>query len=375
MRERERETPVIRKRCLRLRNGDDHLLLDLLSLGGELGDVGTLDLAEHGLSDDGGDLVWVAVGGGAAVLEVTLVLGGDGARDADRGAAVGDAPGELVVGGGLVLAGHAELVVLAVDGHVLGLAGGELLHGSLDGLHAALLTGLLGGDVGVETSTVPIAGDGLGSEGDLGTELLSNAVKNEAGHPELVAHGDVVAGTNLVFPLSGHDFSVGAGDVDVGVQAGLVVSLDDVTAEDLAGTYTAVVGTLRSREAVLGPAIGPAELVEKSVLLLETEPELVLLVRVEDDSCIVTEVVRVGRAVRHVGLAHDQDIVAETEGVGVECDRAEVDIRVVAGSLTRRRTVKVPFWEVVKTRNLLGESLDESLASMGESGSSGRRSE
>lgn len=234
-----------------------------------------------------------------------------------------------------MLAGHAELVVLAVDGHVLFLAAGELLHGGLDGLHAALGTGLLGGDVGVETSAVPVAGDGLGGEGDLGTELLGNAVEDEAGHPELVAHGDVVAGTDLVLPLGGHDLGVGAGDVDLGVQAGLVMSLDDVTAEDLAGAYTAVVGTLGSGETVLGPAVRPAELVEKSVLLLETEPELVLLVLLEDDGSIVTVVVRVGATIRHVGLAHDENVVAETEGVGVVRNGAQVDIGVVAGRLAR----------------------------------------
>lgn len=234
-----------------------------------------------------------------------------------------------------MLAGHAKLVVLAVDGHVLLLAAGELLHGLLDGLHAALGASLLGGDVGVETSAVPVAGDGLGGEGDLGAKLLSDAVEDEARHPELVAHGDVVAGADLVLPLGGHDLGVGAGDVDLGIQAGLVVSLDDVTAEDLAGSYTAVVRALRSGETVLGPAVWPAELVEKSVLLLETEPELVLLVLLEDDSGIVTEVVGVGATIRHVGLAHDKDIVAETEGVGVVRNGAKVHIRVVAGRLAR----------------------------------------
>jgi hypothetical protein len=322
-------------KCLRLGNGHNHLLLNFFRLSVELGNVGALDLAEHCLGNDGSELVWVAVGRGAAVLEVALVLGSNGAGNADRGATVSDAPGELVIRRSLVLAGHAQLVVLAVDGHVLLLAGGELLHGLLDGLHAALSTRLLGGHVGVQTSAVPVAGDGLGREGDLGAELLGNAVEDEARHPKLVAHLDIVAGTDLVLPLSGHDLGVGAGDVDVGVQAGLVVGLDDVTAEDLAGAYTAVVGALRSRETVLGPAIGPAKLVEKSVLLLETEPEVVCLVLLEDDGGVVAEVVRVGLAVRHVGLAHDEDVVAEAEGAGVICDRAEVDIRVATGRLAR----------------------------------------
>jgi hypothetical protein len=343
---------------LGLSDGDDHLLLDLLGFRVEPEDVGALDLSEHSLSDDSGELVRVAVGSGATVLEVALVLGGDGAGDAHGGAAVGDAPGELVVGGGLVLARHAQVVVLAVDAHVLLLAARELLHGGLDGLHAALRAGLLGGDVGVQTGTVPVAGDGLGGEGHLGTELLSDAVENEARHPELIAHSDIITRADLVFPLSRHDLRVGAGDVDLGVQAGLVVCLDNIAAEYLAGAYTAVVRALGSGEAVLGPAVGPAELVEEGVLLLEAEPELVLFVLLEDDGGIVAEVVAVGAAIRHVRLAHDEHVVAKTEGVGVVCDRAEVDIRVVTGGLARRGTVKVPFWEVVETCDLLVESLE-----------------
>lgn len=141
------------------------------------------------------------------------------------------------------------------------------------------------------------------------------------------------ARTDLVLPLSRHDLGVGAGDVDASVQAGLVVSLDDVAAEDLARADTAVVRTLGTGEAALGPAIGPAVDVEQGVLLLETEPEFVLLVGLNHDGSIVAVVVGVRLAVSAPSLAHDEDIVAETEGVGVEGNRAEVDIRVVTGSL------------------------------------------
>lgn len=55
----------------------------------------------------------------------------------------------------------------------------------------------------------------------------------------------------------------------------------------------------------------------------------------EDDGGIVAEVVCVGLAIRHVGLAHDQDVVAQTEGVRVEGNGAEVDVGVVTGRLAR----------------------------------------
>lgn len=232
-----------------------------------------------------------------------------------------------------MLASHAQLVVGAVDGHVLGLAGREFLHGGLNGLHATLSTSLLGGNVGVQTGAVPVTRNGLGGKSDLGTKLLGNAVEDKARNPELVAKLDVFARANLVFPLSRHDLGIGSGDVDVGVQAGLVVRLDNVTAEDLASAYTAVVWALRGGEAVLGPAIGPAKLVEEGVFLLETEPELVLGVGLEDNGGVVAEVVRVGLAIRHVGLAHDEDVVTQTEGVREEVDGAEVDIGVFARRL------------------------------------------
>jgi len=80
------------------------------------------------------------------------------------------------------------LVALTIDGNVLDVAGLKLLHGSLNSLHAALSTGGSSRDVAVETGTVPLALDGLGLEGDADTELLSDAVKDETRHPEVVTH-------------------------------------------------------------------------------------------------------------------------------------------------------------------------------------------
>ena len=147
-------------------------------------------MCTYSLNDHAGDLVGVGVGGGPAVLEVTLALLCTGAVDTDRSTTVRDAPGELVVSGGLVAASHAGLVALTVDLHVLDVALAESLHGLLDGLHAALLAHRLGGDVAVKTGTVPLTGDRLGVEGDAGTELFGDTVEEEARHPELVTDCD-----------------------------------------------------------------------------------------------------------------------------------------------------------------------------------------
>lgn len=173
---------------------------------------------------------------------------------------------------------------------------------------------------------------------------------------------NALARADLVLPLSGHDLGVGAGDVDAGVQAGLVVGVDDVAAEDLAGADTAVVGALGPGEAVLGPAIGPAVDVEERVLLLEAEPKLLRGVRLHKDVGVAAEVIRVGLAVGAPRLAHDEDVVTETERVRVEGDGAEVDIGIVAGRLARRRAVEVPLWQLIHRGGLLGERLRRALA-------------
>lgn len=96
--------------------------------------------------------------------------------------------------------------------------------------------------------------------------LLKNILEEESGNPELITHGDTLGGSNLELPLSGHDLGVGSRDVNAGVQAAsvlanvsrdwaswrprkddhipcLVVSLDNVTLNDLASANTAVVRT------------------------------------------------------------------------------------------------------------------------------------
>lgn len=141
--------------------------------------------------------------------------------------------------------------------------------------------------------------------------------------------------TDLVLPLSGHNLGVGAGNVDAGVEASLVMRLDNVSAEDLAGTNTTVVRTLRSGETVLGPAVWPSLNIEKGVLLFKTEPETVLLVLLHEESGGMAEVVLVWLAVTHPCLAHDENVGPGTEGVVVDGDWAKVDIRVVTRSLIR----------------------------------------
>jgi len=50
----------------------------------------------------------------------------------------------------------------------------------------------------------------------------------------VVTHGDALTRTDLELPLGRHDLSVDTADVDAGVEACAVMSLNEVTREDLA---------------------------------------------------------------------------------------------------------------------------------------------
>ena len=157
-------------------------------------------------------------------------------RDTDRSTTVGDTTRELADVASLMATGEAEVVVLAVDGDVLVVALRELGDGILDVLHAAGLAHRLRGVVGVAARAVPVALEGLGVGGDLDAPLLGDADEEVAGHPEVVAHRDALAGTDLELPLGGHDLGIDTGDVHTGIQARAVVGLNQVAREDLSGT-------------------------------------------------------------------------------------------------------------------------------------------
>jgi hypothetical protein len=116
---------------------------------------------------------------------------------------------------------------------------------------------------------------------------------------------------------------------------------------------------LRSRETTGGPAVGSVVKTEKSVLLLKTEPGLVVGVGVHDLHAVMSVVVLVGSAIGVPALSENDDVGRATEGIGVDGARSEVDIGVVTGGLAGGRTIEVPDGEVLGLVLLLRESLRE----------------
>lgn len=175
-------------------------------------------------------------------------------------------------------------------------------------------------------STVPITLKRLGMERDLNTEFLSNSLEKISGHPEVVTHLNADARADLEFPLRWHDFSIDSADLDASVQAGLVVGLDNITGVDFAGSDTAVIWALRSRETTDGPAVWFSKGIKKGIFLLETEPGLVLCVFVHQFGTFGAVVEFVWCAIRVVAFGEDEDVVPTSEGVSEHSDGFEVDI-------------------------------------------------
>lgn len=173
---------------------------------------------------------------GTPVLEVTIALSADMTGDTNGGTTVGNTRGENTDVASLMATSETHVIVLTVNGDVLIVSEGQLLDRSLDGLHSAGLTHLLGAVVGVAASTVPVTLEGLGVEGDLDIPLLGNTDEEVTSHPEVITHGDTLTRSDLELPLRGHDLGVDTRDVDTGVEASTVVGFDQVTSEDLTST-------------------------------------------------------------------------------------------------------------------------------------------
>lgn len=157
-------------------------------------------------------------------------------RDTDRSTTVSDTRAEGSDVASFMTTSQTKIIVLSIHSDVLIVTLGQLLDSSFDVLHASGLTHGLGGIVGVATSTIPVTLERLGVEGYLETPLLGDTNEEIAGHPKVVTHRNTFARTNLEFPLSRHDFSIDTTDVNARIEAGTVVSFNEVTSKDLSSS-------------------------------------------------------------------------------------------------------------------------------------------
>ena len=80
--------------------------------------------------------------------------------------------------------------------------------------------------------------------------------------------------------------------------------------------------------------------------MLEAEPGLVLGMGGHELGALVTIVVLVRCAIVVPALGEDENVGAETDGVGEDGNGLQVHVRVLAGSLAGGGAIKVPYREV-----------------------------
>lgn len=68
-------------------------------------------------------------------------------------------------------------------------------------LQTPFLTHLLGTEVGVAASSIPVPWNGLWVKRGHNAEVFTNPVQEEAGYPQMVSHLNALTRANLEFPL------------------------------------------------------------------------------------------------------------------------------------------------------------------------------
>ena len=155
--------------------------------------------------------IWINIAGWAPILYISFAfVGGCGRGDAERRSSITNAVGELVDRRGFMVTSQSLLVVITIHFNVFLMPRCKLSHHEMNVLHATgSCTHSLGREVGVAARAIPVL-EKLGGERDVDVEVLSNASKNVARHPEVISDGNALDRADLVFPLAGHDFCVGA---------------------------------------------------------------------------------------------------------------------------------------------------------------------
>jgi len=155
--------------------------------------------------------------------------------------------------------------------------------------------------------------------------------------------------------------------LDASVEAGFVVSISNGTTECDVGTNTAVVRSLLAGVAIVGPAEGLlselGRLGNKSVFLLDTVPSLLLgdFLMVPNLFGVVSEVGVCGDeflaslVLPVEALTDDKNVVLSSEGISVDPDGLQNDLRLLSGGLVAGRSIVVPFGQF---RDVLNRAIE-----------------
>ncbi len=169
------------------------------------------------------------------------------------------------------------------------------------------------------SGSIPVTLDRLGVNTDFNAEGFSDTVEEVSSHPEVVAAFNSFASSDLELPLSGHNLAIGSVNLNTGIEAGFIMSFHDISAFIESGADGAVVRSLGLGVVTQGPAEGPGQSSsnggQNSVLLLNSEPRVVLADVREDFGREMSEIRYCGLAINMVGLAKHNFIGSASEGV------------------------------------------------------------
>lgn len=220
-------------------------------------------------------------------------------------------------------------VVVTVDFDVFGVLLFELLDSSDDVLDSALGSHFFRRYIGVGSGSVPVSIKRLSGEGDYNSQFLSDPDEQETSEPHLITRIDTSRWSDLELPLGRHHFCVDTRDRDSTIETCFVVGLDQVTSQNLAGSDTTIVWSLRSWETASWPAVRSTLLIHEGILLLDSEPSLVNGVLFRQLCSLMSVIELVRSAIVLPAFCHDDDVVAASERVFPELDWTEEHIRVV----------------------------------------------
>mmetsp|Transcript_44354 Transcript_44354/g.128244 ORF Transcript_44354/g.128244 Transcript_44354/m.128244 type:complete len:301 (-) Transcript_44354:80-982(-) len=213
----------------------------------------------------------------------------------------------------------------------------------------------------MHTGSIPISvNDGLGVKRAVDLVVLAHTLKDVSRHHQLITGIKSNTRSNLVFLLTGHNFSIGSRDGDTGIKACLVHGISDFASETVFGSNRAVIGTLGPRGHT---ALGPSERstfvqVEKSEFLLHAEPDFFVVLSFEGLFSNSTGIAGKRLASWSPGITHDQNVVnavvTGTEGVTENSAWSKAHLRVVTWSLASRTSIEIPLGKLVNAGSLFG---------------------
>ena len=110
---------------------------------------------------------------------------------------------------------------------------------------------------------------------------------------------------------------------------------------DLSGSNSTIVGSLRSREAILWPTEWMLVIIEQSILLLDSKPGLLILRLLHQLETDLPVVCLHWLVFIVVGVAQDEDVVPLGKWTGINLDWLKVDIAVITSRLRTKQISEI----------------------------------